>query len=140
MTSRKPTTLHVGEKAKPDPAALKALAATEPGGAVVQAPKIDSEGVNGPVAGSPAVQAPTPAPESIEPVAAPAIDSETLRRYVVKRVLRVPMTIRVPEPLYADLQMIQKFGGKTMTDVLVEAAIPVVAGLVAKIGDKKGGF
>jgi hypothetical protein len=79
---------------------------------------------------------PPPAERAAEPKGRTIVSVDDLRGFVKKREPRVPMTIRVPVSLFDDLQMIQKFGGKTMTDVLVESAAPVVAELMKRIGQK----
>jgi hypothetical protein len=89
--------------------------------------KIASEAQNQPATGTAVVEATSTPPGPVQPV------QGGFRRYVVKKPKRIPMTIRVPEELYDNLQLIEKFGGRTMTDVIVESTAPAAAALAAAI-------
>ena len=134
MTAKKPE-MTLTPRAKLTGDQARAIAAAEPGGGEIKASKIDAEPVNSPatvMAEPEATQAPT---EPQQPVKGVTIESaQDLRRFIRKKESLQSMTIRVPMSLYEDLQMIQKFAGRTMTDVIVEGTTPLVAELLGAIG------
>lgn len=133
MTAKKE--MHLTPRAKLSPDQARAIAAGEPGGGEIKTQKIDSEPVNSPatVTGAPAATQVTP--DTQEPVKGVTIETaQDLRRFIRKKESLQSMTIRVPMSLYEDLQMIQKFAGRTMTDVIVEGTTPLVAELLGSIG------
>jgi hypothetical protein len=127
--------MQLGPKAAKD--ALLAVAAQEQEGTEL---KIPAEGVNPPVAGTAEKVSANPAPEPAEPVKGLTLDSaEEFKKLLRKRVETRPMTIRAPVDLYDDLQVIQSVLRMTMTEVLVNAARPLVAELMAEVDAKLKG-
>lgn len=121
MSTRKPAPMTPSPTEKQE--AARRIAEAEKG----EPAKIASEAQNQPATGTAVVEATSTPPGPVQPV------QGGFRRYVVKKPKRIPMTIRVPEELYDNLQLIEKFGGRTMTDVIVESTAPAAAALAAAI-------
>lgn len=63
----------------------------------------------------------------------PDSGDDYLWSFVEEKEAKIPMTIRVPQSMKRSLLRIEKFSNMTMTDVLVEGALPIIERELAKI-------
>ena len=135
MTAKKPEMTLTPRVPKLSAEQARAIAAAEPGGGEIKPEKIDAGAENSPATVTAAPVATQVPIEPDQPLKGVTIETASdLRRFIRKKESLQSMTIRVPMSLYEDLQMIQKFAGRTMTDVIVEGTTPLVAELLGSIG------